>query len=215
MRDGLRIEDAPLGSPSRTGKVDFARDLQESLSILALFALSAPFRICNLQIPLARRETDPRLWPPHSKILSGNHRIRVLVARTIREHRSGDVRCVAFFLLRLLLVHLVPDHLSCGSSGSSLGDVGVPAWGNAHAVVNWLHKFIRLNGSPCLSPASSCRRCAHRQHADPSLWDGQRYAVRERAGPWRVSGQWWSEANWVPGGVVLEIMLCSALVANR
>ena len=28
------------------------------------------------------------------------------------------------------------------------------------------------------------------------LWDGQRYAVREIAGPWRVSGQWWSEANW-------------------
>jgi protein ImuB len=28
------------------------------------------------------------------------------------------------------------------------------------------------------------------------FWDGQRYAVREIAGPWRVSGQWWSEANW-------------------
>lgn len=28
------------------------------------------------------------------------------------------------------------------------------------------------------------------------IWDGQRYAVREIAGPWRVSGQWWSEANW-------------------
>ena len=27
-------------------------------------------------------------------------------------------------------------------------------------------------------------------------WDGQRYAVRESAGPWRVSGQWWSETNW-------------------
>ena len=26
--------------------------------------------------------------------------------------------------------------------------------------------------------------------------DGQRYTVREIAGPWRVSGQWWSEANW-------------------
>jgi protein ImuB len=27
-------------------------------------------------------------------------------------------------------------------------------------------------------------------------WDGLRYAVREIAGPWRVSGQWWSEVNW-------------------
>ncbi len=28
------------------------------------------------------------------------------------------------------------------------------------------------------------------------FWEGQRYAVREIAGPWRVSGQWWSEAHW-------------------
>ena len=28
------------------------------------------------------------------------------------------------------------------------------------------------------------------------FWEGQRYAVLEIAGPWRVSGQWWSEANW-------------------
>jgi protein ImuB len=28
------------------------------------------------------------------------------------------------------------------------------------------------------------------------LWNGRKYAVRESAGPWRVSGQWWSEANW-------------------
>ena len=28
------------------------------------------------------------------------------------------------------------------------------------------------------------------------FWDGQKYAVREVAGPWRVSGQWWSEVNW-------------------
>ncbi len=27
-------------------------------------------------------------------------------------------------------------------------------------------------------------------------WDGSTYNVRETSGPWRVSGQWWSEANW-------------------
>ena len=27
-------------------------------------------------------------------------------------------------------------------------------------------------------------------------WDGQRYQVRESAGPWRASGQWWTETNW-------------------
>lgn len=28
------------------------------------------------------------------------------------------------------------------------------------------------------------------------LWNGQRYIVAELAGPWRLSGQWWSESNW-------------------
>jgi protein ImuB len=28
------------------------------------------------------------------------------------------------------------------------------------------------------------------------FWGGQKYMVRDIAGPWRVSGQWWSEANW-------------------
>ncbi len=27
-------------------------------------------------------------------------------------------------------------------------------------------------------------------------WNGQRYTVAEIAGPWRLSGQWWSESNW-------------------
>lgn len=27
-------------------------------------------------------------------------------------------------------------------------------------------------------------------------WNGQRYTVAELAGPWRLSGQWWSESNW-------------------
>jgi len=44
---------------SRAQKNKFARDLQDRLGILALLALSAPFRICKLQIPLAARATDP------------------------------------------------------------------------------------------------------------------------------------------------------------
>ncbi len=28
------------------------------------------------------------------------------------------------------------------------------------------------------------------------LWNGLKYLVREIAGPWRVSGQWWTEAGW-------------------
>jgi protein ImuB len=28
------------------------------------------------------------------------------------------------------------------------------------------------------------------------FWNGQRYIVAELAGPWRLSGQWWSESNW-------------------
>jgi hypothetical protein len=39
--------------------MNFARDLQERLGILALLAFPAPFRICKLQIPLVARETDP------------------------------------------------------------------------------------------------------------------------------------------------------------
>ena len=49
----------PLGSHSEKQKINFARDLQDRLGILALLALSAPFRICKLQILLATRETDP------------------------------------------------------------------------------------------------------------------------------------------------------------
>ncbi len=40
-------------------QIKFARDLQDRLGILALLALSAPFRFCRLQILLAKRETDP------------------------------------------------------------------------------------------------------------------------------------------------------------
>jgi len=47
------------GRPKERSRINFARDLQERLGILALLALPAPFRICKLQILLATRETDP------------------------------------------------------------------------------------------------------------------------------------------------------------
>ena len=49
-------------SPSadlKIGRAVLARDLQELLGILALFALLSPFRICSLLILLIARGTDP------------------------------------------------------------------------------------------------------------------------------------------------------------
>jgi hypothetical protein len=55
-RDGDDWDDfAKFANP----RLNFARDLQDRLGILALLALSAPFRICKLQIQLAGQETDP------------------------------------------------------------------------------------------------------------------------------------------------------------
>lgn len=56
-----------------------------------------------------------------------------------------------------------------------------------------------------LSVATALRVCRPPQKVGVTLvgnapvrvfWEGQRYTVREIAGPWRVNGQWWSEANW-------------------
>ena len=56
-----------------------------------------------------------------------------------------------------------------------------------------------------LSVATALRVCRPPQTVGVTLagnapvrvfWEGQRYTVREIAGPWRVSGQWWSGANW-------------------
>jgi len=73
----------PLQAPLRRSlsphslkqKINFARDLQDRLGILALLALPAPFRICKLQIPLATRETDP---------VSGHHLASVNIPRQSR-----------------------------------------------------------------------------------------------------------------------------------
>jgi hypothetical protein len=60
--------------PFRESEINFARDLQDRLGILALLAVSAPFRICKLQIPLAGRETDP---------VSGHH-----IFNNLQAHRA-------------------------------------------------------------------------------------------------------------------------------
>jgi len=44
--------------------------------------------------------------------LAANKELVFWSPRTISEYRSGDARCIAFFLLPFLLVHHVPAHPS-------------------------------------------------------------------------------------------------------
>jgi protein ImuB len=76
---------------------------------------------------------------------------------------------------------------------------------NAFRVVPFAPPSPKRSEQPPLAVATALRVCRPPQSigvvfADnlPTrvFWDGQRYAIREIAGPWRVSGQWWSEANW-------------------
>jgi len=59
-------------------------------------------------------------------------------------------------------------------------------------------------GQPAFPPAA-LRICRPPQAIGVALngaspvqvfWNGQRYTVAELAGPWRLSGEWWSELNW-------------------
>jgi hypothetical protein len=61
--------------------MNFARDLQERLGILALLALSAPFRICKLQILLAAAETDP---------VSGHHLESIIYNMYVTSFRNSE-----------------------------------------------------------------------------------------------------------------------------
>ncbi len=76
---------------------------------------------------------------------------------------------------------------------------------NAFRVVPFVPPPPKRSEQPALAVATALRVCRPPQTIGvvftgcvPAgiFWDGQRYAVREIAGPWRVSGQWWSEANW-------------------
>jgi hypothetical protein len=69
----------PIAISANT-KMNFARDLQKRLGILALLALSAPFRICKLQISLAGRETDP---------VSGHHLESILTRSRQKPPDAG------------------------------------------------------------------------------------------------------------------------------
>ena len=76
---------------------------------------------------------------------------------------------------------------------------------NAFRIVSFAPPPPAKSGKPSLSVTTALRVCRPPQAVGvvvsgnaPTriIWDGQKYAVREIAGPWRVSGQWWSEANW-------------------
>ena len=76
---------------------------------------------------------------------------------------------------------------------------------NAFRVVPFAPPPPKRSEQPALAVATALRVCRPPQTIGvvftgsvPArvFWDGQRYGVREIAGPWRVSGQWWSEANW-------------------
>jgi protein ImuB len=76
---------------------------------------------------------------------------------------------------------------------------------NAFRMIPFAPPSPKKSERPSLSVPTALRVCRPPQPVGVVLteniptrvfWDGQRYAVREIAGPWRVSGQWWSEANW-------------------
>jgi protein ImuB len=76
---------------------------------------------------------------------------------------------------------------------------------NAFRVVPFAPPPPRRSEPSSLSVATALRVCRPPQTVGVTLvgnapvrvfWEGQRYTVREIAGPWRVSGQWWSESNW-------------------
>ncbi len=76
---------------------------------------------------------------------------------------------------------------------------------NAFRMVPFAPPAPKQSEQPSFSVATALRVCRPPQAVSVALvedapvrvfWDGQRYVVHEIAGPWRVSGQWWSEANW-------------------
>jgi protein ImuB len=76
---------------------------------------------------------------------------------------------------------------------------------NAFRMVPFAPPPPKRTDQPSLSVVTVLRVCRPPQAVGVMLvgntpvrvfWDGERYSVREVAGPWRVNGQWWSEANW-------------------
>ena len=76
---------------------------------------------------------------------------------------------------------------------------------NAFRMVPFAPPPPKKMDQPSLSVVTALRVCRPPQAVGVMLvgntparvfWDGERYSVREVAGPWRVNGQWWSEANW-------------------
>lgn len=76
---------------------------------------------------------------------------------------------------------------------------------NAFRMVPFAPPLPKKSEPSSLSIATALRVCRPPQTVGVTLvgnapvrvfWEGQRYTVREIAGPWRVGGQWWSEADW-------------------
>jgi protein ImuB len=76
---------------------------------------------------------------------------------------------------------------------------------NAFRIIPFVPPPPAKDEQPSLSVPTALRVCRPPQQVGVGLtgdtpcrvfWDGLKYNVREIAGPWRVSGQWWSEANW-------------------
>jgi protein ImuB len=76
---------------------------------------------------------------------------------------------------------------------------------NAFRVIPFFPPAPAKGEKPPLSVPTALRVCRPPQAVGVALmgdtptrvfWNGLKYMVREIAGPWRVSGQWWSEANW-------------------
>jgi protein ImuB len=76
---------------------------------------------------------------------------------------------------------------------------------NAFRMIPFVPPPPAKNEHPLRSVPTALRVCRPPQTVGVTLtgttpahvfWDGLKYIVRDIAGPWRVSGQWWSEANW-------------------
>jgi protein ImuB len=165
-------------------------------------------RIVRPALPLDDTQTllkllqlDLEAHPPHAAILGLE-----LSARSATPHRSQQ----GLFLpqapeagrLEVLLARLRKLLGEQRVGSPELTDDHRP---NAFRVVPFAPPPPAMGESQARAISTALRVCRPPQVIGVSLgkstpagifWEGIKYIVREVAGPWRVSGQWWSEANW-------------------